>query len=118
MEVLERREELDALYSQFISEFDQGHAEQVWDRQSADFRNFWDAELLKTGSPSQEGLDRVIQYLDSHAKGIADSDAEQACNPLITQRSWYRIFEEFRKNKKLYKLVTTIFRCDSDDKQV
>jgi len=106
---------LDELYALFIAEFDEEGAETVWTAQSEEFRQFWDEEL-PGGEKLKEGdFDYVIRFLDSHAKGIADSDVEPACNPFITQGSWYRIFEEFQSNKKLYDLVTLILRCESDD---
>ena len=99
-------------------EFDEEGAETVWAAQSEEFRQFWDEEL-----PSKERLkggdfDYVIRFLDSHAKGIADSDIEPAGNPFITQGSWYRIFEEFQKNRKLYEVVTSVLHCESDDEQI
>lgn len=109
---------LDELYSQFIAEFDQEDAEAVWTIQSEEFRQFWDEELISGDILKEGDFDYVIRFLDSHAKGIADSDIEPACNPVITQDSWYRIFEEFNKNEKLYELVSSILRCKSDDEQI
>lgn len=118
MAVIEKPKNLEELRAQFIAEYDQDKAEAIWSKQSAEFRKFWDDRVSSDGSLSREDMDYVIRFLDSHAKGIADSDAEPACNPVIPQGSWYRIFEELKRNKKLCKLVTSILKCESDDEQV
>ncbi len=116
--IFEKTKALDEEYSQFIGEFDQDEAEAIWSKQSAEFRDFWDRKLSSGKPVDKEDLNRVVQFLDSQAKGIGDSDADPACHPVIPQGAWYRIFEEFGKNKKLYSLVSSILKCESGDQQI
>jgi len=109
---------LKGLHTQFLTEFDEEAAGQTWKQQSQEFKEFWD-EILPSGEKlSPEDIDYYVRFLDSHAKGIADSDIEPSGRSLIPQGSWRRIMQEFKKNKKLYKLVTSILQCDSDDENI
>lgn len=111
-------ENLKEIHERFISEIDEQSAGEVWEKQSKEFRDFWDDTLPSEGKLGPESIDYFIRFLDSHAKGIADSDIEPVGRSLIPQGSWRRIFEEFKSNKKLYQLVTSILHCKSDDKQI
>ncbi|MBW2003414.1 MAG: DUF262 domain-containing protein [Deltaproteobacteria bacterium] len=112
------KNELKKLYDEYVAEFDQDEAGETWESQSEEFRTLWDERVGGKEKLSEEELNRAIQFLDSHAKGIGESDIEAACNPVIPQGSWYRIFEEFQANKKLYNAVSDVLRCDSDDELV
>jgi hypothetical protein len=106
------------MHDQFLRDFDEDTAAETWSMQSKDFRKFWD-ELPSNGIElSQENIDYYICYLDSNAKGIANSDIQPAGKSLIPQGAWRKIFEEFINNKNLYKLVTSILRCESDDEKI
>ena len=109
---------LDEFYRQFLKDFDQKSAEAVWEKQSEIFRQFWKDKILGQGKLDRKTMDSVICFLDRHAKGIAESEAEPACNPMIPQGAWHRIFETLKKNKKLSELVTKIFESDIDDEQI
>ncbi len=106
------------LYKQFIEEFDQDGSCATWERQSLRFRNFWDKQLSQKSVISQQDINTCICFLDSHAKGIGDTEIEAACLPVIPQGSWYRIFSEFQNNAKLYHLVSQILRCGGDEEQI
>ncbi|MBF0479743.1 MAG: DUF262 domain-containing protein [Candidatus Omnitrophica bacterium] len=111
-------ENIKALYGQFLSEFDQDVANETWAEQSREFREFWDEILPTKGKLDPEDMDHNICFLDTNAKGIRDTGIEPAGKVLIPQGSWRRIFEEFKENKNLYQLVTSILRCNSDDEQI
>lgn len=110
--------QIDEIYEQFLKDFDQKRAESVWNRQSETFRLFWKNHILGPAKLDRAVMDPVICFLDRHAKGIADSEAEPACNPMIPQGAWHRIFEALKKNKKLGELVTKIFESQSDDELI
>ncbi len=110
--------DIKALHGQFLAEFDQDVAGETWSEQSKEFRMFWDEAIPSKEKIDPEDIDHNICFLDSNAKGIRDTDIEPAGRVLIPQGSWRRIFEEFKENKKLYQLVTSILRCDSDDEQI
>ncbi len=107
--------QIDKLYKQFLENFDQDDAYKTWEKQSRKFRHFWDDQLSKKTPIPQEEINACICFLDAHAKGIGGTDIEPACLPVIPQGSWYRIFEEFQKNKKLYDLVTSILKSTNDE---
>lgn len=109
---------LKGLHAQFLTEFNEEDAGQIWEQQSQEFREFWSEDLPSGEKLSPEDIDYYIRFLDSHAKGIADSDIEPSARSLIPQGSWRRIMQEFKQDKKLYKLVTSILQCDSDDEKV
>ena len=110
--------DIKALHGQFLAEFDQDVAGETWSEQSKEFRMFWDEAIPSKEKIDPEDIDHNICFLDSNAKGIRDTDIEPAGRVLIPQGSWRRIFDEFKENKKLYQLVTSILRCDSDDEQI
>lgn len=109
---------LGKIHAQFITENDEQVAGETWENQGEEFRAFWDDTLPSGDKLDTEEVDYVIRFLDTHAKGIADSDIEPVGRSLIPQGSWRRIFEEFKSNKKLYKLVTFILLCKTDDEQI
>ena len=89
------------LHTQFLTEFDEEAAGQTWGQQSQEFREFWNEVLRSDEKLNPEDFDYYIRFLDSHAKGIADSDIEPSGRSLIPQGSWRRIMQEFKKNKRL-----------------
>lgn len=109
---------LERILAQYITEIDEQATGGIWEKQSKEFRNFWDDTLLSNDKLDTETIDYFVRFLDTHAKGIADSDIEPVGRSLIPQGSWRRIFEEFKSNKKLYQLVSSILCCKSDDEQV
>ncbi len=109
---------LKEIHAQFISEIDEQASADIWEKQSREFRDFWDNRISGKNPLKDEDMDYYIRFLDSHAKGIAESDAEPSCLSIIPQGAWYRIFKEFNKNNKLYKLVSDILRCQSDDERI
>ena len=110
--------QLKELQQQYLAEVDEKEVGETWVRQSEVFRDFWDNKLAPGQKISAEDIDYYIRFLDSHAKGIADSDIEPVGRSLIPQGSWRKIFEEFNTNEPLYKLVTSIFHCKKDDEKI
>lgn len=109
---------LGKIHEQYLAEFDENSASETWQEQSKEFREFWNEMLPSSEKLSEDDIDYYVRFLDSSAKGIADSDIEPSGRSLIPQGSWRRIMQEFKQNKKLYKLVTSILQCGSDDERI
>jgi hypothetical protein len=90
------------LAAQFLSGYDQAHADQVWDAQSAQFREFWTERVVSPGSTpiSDDDCDQVIRILDRNGKGNSKG-SEAVAKAMVPQGAWRRMFNELHVNKAL-----------------
>ena len=82
--------DIKTLHGQFLAEYDQDAAGEIWFEQSKEFKELWDESLPSKGKLDPEDIDHNICFLDSNAKGIRDTDIEPAGRVLIPQGGWRR----------------------------
>jgi hypothetical protein len=108
------------LFEAFIKNYDSVKSQEIWKKQSQQFRDFWQARIMPDdGTLSEEDIQPIIRILDCNAKGVRNSGVEPACRPFgITQNKWYRLFREIKGDNKLKDLVNKIFKSDSDTEKI
>ena len=109
-----------ALFEAFIRAYDQEASKKIWEKQSKEFKDFWESRIMSNGGDlSDEEMQPIIRILDSNGKGIRGSGVEPACKPLgITQNRWYRLFRELKGDNKLKNLVDKLFNSKNDSEQI
>lgn len=112
--------QLKRLFEDFARVYNQKKSQVVWEKQSEQFREFWEKRILEgNGDLTEEEMQPIIRLLDSRAKGIKDSGIEPACLPGgITQKKWYRLFRELKSDNKLKTLMDKLFNTKSDDEEM
>jgi len=113
-------EEIKKLFEEFTRTYDQKKSQTIWEKQSKQFREFWQKRIMvNQGDLTEEEMQPIIRILDSHGKGIRGSGVEPVCMPLgITQNRWYRIFREIKNDVKLKSLMNKLFNTKSDQEQI
>jgi len=112
--------EVKRLFEEFIKSIDLKKSQETWERQSAQFQDFWKNRIMNgTGDLTEEEMQSIIRLLDSHAKGIRGSGAEPCCLPFgITQNRWYRLLREIKNDNLLKDTLNKLFNSDSDDERI
>ncbi len=102
---------LAALVAEFKQSYDSKAKDQVWERQSHQFRDFWDKRVLASdpGVISDEDCDKIIRILDRNGKGNT-RDSEAVAKAMVPQGAWRRMLNEFHANKELGALVSSILK--------
>jgi len=113
-------EKVKILFKNFASNYDQKKSQIIWDKQSRQFKDFWNGRVMEDKDElTTEEMDHIIRILDSRGKGIRGSGVEPVCMPMgITQKRWYRLFKEIKKDKLLKKTLDKLFNSSSKEEQI
>jgi len=106
------------LVSKFVQSYDSTAKDKIWQKQSADFRQFWSQRVLAPGKEtiSDNDCDAIIRILDYSAKGKTKG-CEVVAKTMIPQIVWRKLFNILHTDKKLASLVDSIFKeADIDRK--
>ena len=106
------------LVSKFVQSYDSTAKDKIWQKQSADFRQFWSQRVLALGKEtiSDDDCDAIIRILDYSAKGKTKG-CEVVAKTMIPQIVWRKLFNILHTDKKLAGLVDSIFKeADIDRK--
>ena len=111
-----------SLVQELVSKFAQGYdstaKDTIWQRQSADFRQFWSERVLAPGKEtiSDDDCDVIIRILDYCAKGKTKGD-EVVAHVGLTQVKWRKVFNNLHSDKALASLVDSIFKEANIDRK-
>ena len=106
------------LVSKFVQSYDSVAKDNIWQKQSADFRRFWSERVLAPGNEtiSDDDCDTVIRILDYSGKGKTKG-SEVVAKVMVPQNVWRKLFNILHSDKKLARLVDSIFKeADVDRK--
>ena len=106
------------LVSKFNQSYDSTAKDKIWQKQSADFRQFWLGRVLAPGNEtiSDDDCDVVIRILDSCGKGKT-KDSEAVAHVGLSQVKWRKVFNNLHSDKKLASLVDSIFKEANIDRK-
>jgi hypothetical protein len=109
---------LAALIAEFNQNYDAKAKDRVWERQSQNFKEFWERRVLgkNTGEIPNDECDEVIRILDRNGKGNT-KDSEAVAKAMVPQGAWRRMLNEFHANRELGNLVTLILREEEPEKK-
>ncbi|MFZ2970217.1 MAG: hypothetical protein WA063_03660, partial [Minisyncoccia bacterium] len=98
-----KKEEITKLFNEFIAEYNSEKYEQIWKKQSEEFRQFWHDKILNDNYAvlSEADMDYVIRFFDKNARGakeFRENGGEHAARAGIHQGMWYRALKDL-KNK-------------------
>ncbi len=99
------------LIAEFNQDYDADAKDQVWEKQSKQFRDFWEKRVLGSSSApiTDDECDKIIRILDRNGKGNT-KESEAVAKAMVPQGAWRRMFNEFHANNELGTLVTAILR--------
>lgn len=99
------------LVSKFVQSYDSVAKDKIWQKQSADFRQFWSERVLAPGKQtvSDDDCDAIIRILDLNGKGNKKG-SEVVARVMVPQNVWRKLFNIFHSDKTLANLVDSIFK--------
>jgi hypothetical protein len=106
------------LVSNFVQSYDSTAKDKIWQKQSADFRQFWSGRVLAPGNEtiSDDDCDVVIRILDYSGKGKTKG-SEVVAKVMVPQNVWRKLFNILHSDKKLARLVDSIFKEANIDRK-
>jgi Holliday junction resolvase-like predicted endonuclease len=103
-----------ALFKQFLSEFDSARQAEVWENHKQAFKRFWDEKILDaTSELTVADTDAIIRLLDIKGRGRQRTDVAVA-NTGIRQGLWERLFDQLKNKKDIQRTLNQIF-AEADD---
>jgi len=117
------REEIIELFNNFCAEFNSEKKENIWRKQSEEFRQFWREKVLNGNYPelSEADMDYVIRFFDSNARGareFRENGGEHAAKAGIYQGMWYRALKDLKKKQDIREILNQIFEAKDDDLKI
>jgi len=106
------------LVSKFVQSYDSTAKDKIWQKQSADFRQFWSQRVLAPGKEtiSDDDCDAIIRILDFNGKG-KPKGSEVVAKVMVSQNVWRKLFNILHSDKKLASLVDSIFKEANIDRK-
>lgn len=111
------KEEIQKYYNEFLREYDAEHKDNLWQKQSKEFQEFWKDKILGSAELTEEAMDKIILMLDSKARGAAEfheAGGDEVATTSIRQGMWYRAFNSIKKGKQLQELLNKIFETTDE----
>lgn len=98
---------MDGLVAKFLEDYKAREKDDIWRKQSTEFRRFWSDQVLAkgTGTISDDECDKVIQILDRNGKGNTKESEAVAGGVMMTQVKWRKLFNGLHSDQKLASLV-------------
>ena len=106
------------LVPKFVQSYDSTAKDKIWQKQSADFRQFWSERVLAPGKEtiSDDNCDAIIRILDFNGKG-KPKGSEVVAKVMVSQNVWRKLFNILHSDKKLASLVDSIFKEANIDRK-
>ncbi|MDO9580938.1 MAG: hypothetical protein Q7J06_10310, partial [Bacteroidales bacterium] len=113
------KEEITKLFNDFRAEFNFEKKENIWRKQSEEFRQFWCGKVLNGNYPelSEADMDYVIRFFDCKAKGakeFRENGGEHAARAGIYQGMWYRALKGLKNKQDIREILNHIFDAKDD----
>ena len=107
------------LFREWLQTYDEEEKDAIWQKQSAEFRNFWINKIMNPnyGELIDSELDEIIRYLDSHARGNTP-ETEATAAAMISQGMWRRMFNDIHGDKKLRETMDRLFNEKDDGNKI
>ena len=106
------------LVPKFVQSYDSVAKDKIWQKQSADFRQFWLERVLAPGKEtiSDDDCDEIIRILDFCGKG-KPKGSEVVAKVGLTQFKWRKVFNNLHSDKTLARMVDSVFKEANIDRK-
>jgi hypothetical protein len=109
---------IQALFKQFLSEFDSARKIEIWESQRQIFKRFWSDKILNPKSElTVDDTDAIIRLLDTKARGHQKTD-EPVATTGIRQGLWERLFDTLKSRQDIQRTLDQIFAEAIDAKLI
>ncbi|GAB6282764.1 MAG: hypothetical protein STSR0008_15130 [Ignavibacterium sp.] len=106
-------------FNEIIANYEYSKYDDIWIRQSEEFKNFWKEYILDTNQKvSDLDFDPIIRMLDTKAKGFNSESDYAVAATYIRQGTWYRTFNDLKNKKELREIMDKIFNLENDEKLI
>lgn len=117
------KEEITKLFNDFRTKYNSEKSENIWKKQSEEFRRFWREKILDDNYPelSEIDMDNVIRFFDKNAKGareFRENGGEYTAKAGIYQGMWYRALKDLKNKKDIKEIVNQIFTTENDNLKI
>src|SRR3989304_8957017 len=114
-----KTEEIKSLFETYSKTYDLERHRQLWFNHANTFREFWKTKIMTGGTASPAiDYDPIIKLIDSRARGFNKAIDEAIARVNLPQGTWYRIFNDFRKEKVIRTIVDRIFKSETENELV
>ncbi len=116
------KEKIQKLFNDFLRDYDVEKHRIVWEKQSKEFRDFWQNKILNKDYSiiPEADLDPIIRILDYLGRGsgeFREAGGEPVAKPYIHQGAWYRMFKSLKENENIRQTLDSLFKAtDSESK--
>jgi Holliday junction resolvase-like predicted endonuclease len=106
------KETISRRFKEFLASYSEEEHDAIWERHSANFREFWAQRILKQKSPdlTEAEIDQIVLILDINAKGNTRQN-ESVARVMTPQGVWRRLFRELRQDQKIREPLDAVFRA-------
>jgi len=96
-------------FQDFLAGYNAEEKDEIWQQQSNAFKNFWNQKVLNDNVKELDDfeVDSIIRFIDRQARGNTARD-EAIAKVMISQGVWRKMFNQFKTDKKLARLVDQI----------
>lgn len=102
-------------FDEIIPYSDYSKYDEIWLRQSKDFKQFWKEYILNPSEKiSDSDYDPIIRMLDRKAKGFNKETDYAVALTFIRQGTWYRTFNDLKNKNELRNTMDLIFNLEDD----
>jgi len=117
------KEKIQKLFNDFLKDYDVEKHRLVWEKQSKEFRDFWQNKILNKNYSiiPEADLDPIIRVLDYLARGsreFREAGGEAVAKPWIFQGAWYRMFNSLKENEDIRQTLDRVFKATDDESKI
>ncbi len=109
-------ETLKSLFDDFIKHHKEEEKNNIWHKQSTEFREFWTDKIMAADTKElyDQDIDDIVRILDRNGKGnTKESDA--IARVMIPQGAWRRLFNQLKEENELSITIDSIFKAKSEE---
>ena len=107
--------EIKRQFEQFSNSYDTERYQQVWAKQREVFREFWKTKIMGDDPTTpQIDYDPIIKLIDIRARGFNQETDEAIARVTLPQGTWYRIFNDLKKEKGIRTILDKVFETEDE----
>ena len=109
-------EQIQKLFNQFLHGYDESKHRAVWIEHEKTFRDFWKTKIMNESnrSVSEADYNPIIKLIDVKARGFRREKDEAVAKVGLYTGTWYRIFNDLKKEKDIREIMDKIFKSDEE----
>ncbi|MCW5875662.1 MAG: DUF1016 family protein [Anaerolineales bacterium] len=106
-------------FDDFVRSYDVENYRQLWEGHRSTFQDFWRTTIQgNEGTSPENDYDPIIKLIDIRARGFNQQTDEAIARINLPQGTWYRIFNDLRKEKDLRDILDQAFNSSDESELI